>query len=289
MIKGSKMTEEQRQRLSEAHKGQHSSPKTQFKKGQAPWIKGKHHTEEAKRKMSEANMGKEGFWKNKHRSEETKKKLRGVFVSEETRRKLSEANKGQVPWITGKHHTEKTNEKNRLAHLGKVPRNKGKTNLEMYGLEKATKLTDLNRAQILKRYESGSFPRQTNTKPERQIKEELIKRGYKEGIDFIHQYKFMNKFMCDFCFLKERVIIEVDGDFWHINPKRYPEGSVLHKHQLKSIGRDKAKTAYIQKVDNDSWTLLRFWESDIKKDVVGCVDELEEVLNKKKTDLKNDT
>jgi very-short-patch-repair endonuclease len=140
---------------------------------------------------------------------------------------------------------------------------------------------EVGRQNILKRYESGKFPHQENTKPERQLKKELISRGYKEGVDFIHQYKFMNKFMCDFCFPKYKTIIEVDGDFWHANPNKYPEGSKLHKHQIKGINRDKSKNAYITKVDNGSWKLIRFWESDIKKDVAKCVDKIEEVLVRK--------
>ena len=74
--------------------------------------------------------------------------------------------------------------------------------------------------------------------------------------------------MCDFCFPKQKVIIEVDGDFWHANPNKYPNQSKLHPHQIKVIGKDKSKSAYITKADDCSWTLLRFWESDIEKEEV---------------------
>ena len=84
--------------------------------------------------------------------------------------------------------------------------------------------------------------------------------------------------MCDFCFPQQKVIVEVYGDFWHANPKKYPIGSILHKHQLKDIGRDKSKEAYIRTVDNHSWTYLVLWESDIKKNVAKCVDKIEEAL-----------
>ena len=137
------------------------------------------------------------------------------------------------------------------------------------------------RRNTLRMYESGSFPKQTNTKPERQVKEELIRRGHKEGIDFVHQFKFMNKFMCDFCFPHQKVIIEVYGDFWHANPKKYPIGGFLHPHQKKGINRDKSRQAYITKVDNHSWTYLILWEMDIKKDVVECVDRIEKILRLK--------
>lgn len=109
----------------------------------------------------------------------------------------------------------------------------------------------------------------------------MVKRGYEEGKDFIHQYQFMGKFMCDFCFPQQKVIIEVNGDFWHANPEKY-NGKDLHPHQIKGINRDKSKEAYIKKVDNNSWTLLSFWESDINKDVAECLNKIEEVLAEKK-------
>lgn len=142
------------------------------------------------------------------------------------------------------------------------------------------KIKEQSKKTILGLFASGKFPKQTNTKPERMIKAELIRRGYKEGEDFFHQYKFMNKFMLDFCFPKQKVIVEAYGDFWHCNPAIYP--GPIHPHQKKGIGRDKSKEAYIRKVDNGSWDLIIIWESDIKKDVSKCVDKIEEILKKKK-------
>jgi very-short-patch-repair endonuclease len=43
---------------------------------------------------------------------------------------------------------------------------------------------------------------------------------------------------------------------------------------------DKSKYAYLKKMDGGSWTVLRFWESDIKKDVGKCVDEIEKALKR---------
>ena len=269
-----------------------------FKKGQVPWNKGKKgiYSEETIRKMNE---GRKRTWSNpelrKKQSELTKKGMNKL----EIRKKISESKKGKTPWNKGKKlnyehgmlnkkHGEDAKRKmveavkKRLSNPEFRKRLSEIHNKRLSNPEEMKRQGETSRKTLLKLYESGKFPRQENTKPEREIKKELLKRGFKEGIDFIHQYRFMNKFMCDFCFPRQKVIVEVYGDFWHANPSKYPAGKILHKHQLKGVGRDKSKEAYITKVDNHSWTYLILWESDIKKDVSECVDKIEEVLAEKK-------
>ncbi len=295
-------------------KGQHISTKTEFKKGLVSWNKGKHPSEETIKKQSKSWM------KTYLSHPEMRKKMseshkgqtawnKGIPMSKESRKKMSESRKGKtpwnkgkkigfipkgafkkghVPWIKGKsshnkgkHLSEEIKRKIGSANLGKHRTEEFRKKMSEFKKGKKYPGTSERRREIiLERYESGNFPLQTNTKPERQIKEELLKRGYNEGIDFIHQYKFMNKFMCDFCFPQQRVIVEVYGDFWHCNPKIYT-GKKLFQQQIRGINKDKSKEAYITKVDNHSWTYLVHWESDIEKDVSKCVDKIEEVLDEK--------
>jgi len=282
MKKGSKMTLEQRRKLSESHKGntswlgrhhsekskkkmsvthksQHFSPKTEFKKGLIPWNKGTKGVMPIPwnkgKKMSVIRKGYTHWNKGKHSSEESRKRM------SESQERL---------WRNPEHRKQ-------MSQSAKVSINTGRFRK---GHEFPEETKQKIREYTLKQYESGSFPKQTNTKPEKQIKEELLKRGYIEGVDFIHQYKFNNKFMCDFCFPKQRVIVEAYGDFWHANPIKYA-GKELYPQQRRA-GRDKARKAYISKFDNSSWTFLSFWESDIKKNVSECVNKIEEILAKKK-------
>jgi len=254
------------------------------------------HTDEQKRKISLANKGRKmseeakqkisiaqkKVWTNPEVKERMSKLWTGRKHSEESKRRMSEAHKKSYldPEFRNKH---KKAMKKRYTE-GEVPWNKGKKGLQdaWNKGKKMPELSEWGRKNILKMYQSNSFPKQTNTKIERDIKEELVKRGYIEGIDFIHQFKFMNKFMCDFCFPLQRIIVEAYGDFWHCNPKKYPPGCKIHPHQIKGLKRDKAKEAYITKVDNHSWTYLILWESDIKENLAKCVDKIEEVLAKSK-------
>ena len=253
------------------------------------------HTEEQKRKISLGNKGKV-------HSKETREKIsiiqKRIWANPEVKERMRLFWKGRKHTPEAIQHMKEARKKSYLDpelrmkmsiamkkrfEDGEIPWNKGTKGLQVAWNKdiKMPELSEWGRKNILKQYESGIFPKQENTKPERQIKEELIKRAHKEGIDFVHQYKFMNKFMCDFCFPKQKVIIEVYGDFWHANPEIYPEGIKLHPHQIKGKRIDKSKEAYISKVDNQSWTYLVLWENDIKREVAKCVDRIEEVLTRK--------
>ncbi len=298
---GRKVSEETRRKISKSNKGKKRDEETRRKlslvnKGRLAWNKGKkipqisgenhpmfgkHHTPESLLKMSESHKRK---WKDlEYRKLESEAHMgkpswiKGKHIQTNTGK--THFKKGQKPWNTEKSFSEES--KKRMSESQKryfkaYPEARRKISEFHKG-----KPAPWSRETLLRLYESGKFPRQTNTKPERLVKEELIKRNYKEGIDFIHQYKFNNKFMCDFCFPQQKIILEVYGDFWHANPTKYA-GKELHKHQLKGIGRDKSKEAYIKKCDNGSWTYLVLWEMDIKKDLVKCVNVIEEVLKQRK-------
>lgn len=63
----------------------------------------------------------------------------------------------------------------------------------------------------------------------------------------------------DFCFSDKKVVVEVDGDYWHSNPAIYPVPK--NSQQRKSIGKDKAEKTFLT---NRGWTLLRFWKKKYK-------------------------
>ena len=66
----------------------------------------------------------------------------------------------------------------------------------------------------------------------------------------------------DFFIPEHNLIIEVDGDFWHCNPSKFPNPK--YTTQKRNLQRDKIKTQWA--LDND-YKLLRFWEDDIKNNI----------------------
>lgn len=179
------------------------------------------HTEETKAKMRKPRAP---F------SEETKAKMRErwierrkIPVSKETRLKQSIARLGKKrqPFsdIHRKHlsesykphkHSEEVKDKIRRSNLGHSPWHKGKT--KVYSTNTLIKMSNA-RIEYMKTH-SGKF---IDTKPEKKIEQELIKRN----IDYIHPFKVNGvRHLADFFLPEFNVIIECDGIYWHSMPSR---------------------------------------------------------------------
>ena len=128
-------------------------------------------------------------------------------------------------------------------------------------------------------YKIMSAIKSKNTKPEMKLRRELWSRGlrYRVNLKTITGKP-------DIVFSKVKIAVFCDGDFWHGHnwairglPSLDYELEKYNKYWslkiLKNVERDK-KVTFI--LEQDGWTVLRFWESDIKKDVVVCADEIED-------------
>jgi len=219
---------------------------------------------------------------------------KGKPLSKKHLESLSKSLKGRKVWIKGltkdtdervrklgEEHSEKLK---KLFIEGKLksPR-KGKSYEELYGVEKAKKLKEQVSKRNIKRLVERVIP-QANTKPERILKKELVKLGFKEGKDFIHQYDFYGRYVCDFAFPEIKLIIEVQGDFWHANPSKYPYDenrmeANLRPIQIRAVKRDKSKMAYITKM---GWRYVYFWEYFIINDTENVVNAIKTIIENRK-------
>ncbi len=85
----------------------------------------------------------------------------------------------------------------------------------------------------------------------------------------------------DIVFKKKKVAIFADSEFWH--GKQLLEGKYIPKTNTefwvkkisRNIERDKEVNIFLEQ---EGWTILRFWEKDIRANVVDCADKIEEVL-----------
>ena len=107
-----------------------------------------------------------------------------------------------------------------------------------------------------------------NTMPELVIMNELKKRK----IYFAkHADKIVGK--PDIVFRRKKVIIFIDSDFWHCNPAKFIMPSTNIEYWENKIRRNKERDTFVNEtLTQKGWVVLRFWESDIKKDKNKIID-----------------
>lgn len=120
--------------------------------------------------------------------------------------------------------------------------------------------------------------RSKNTSPEVNFRKAMYAaglRGYR-----IHPKIYGNP---EIAFLGKKVVIYIDGDFWHgynwkvlgkIPPKNYWQEKIE-----RNMHRDKE---YTMNLENDGWKVIRFWEHEIKKDLDKCINNVLLALDSKK-------
>lgn len=108
--------------------------------------------------------------------------------------------------------------------------------------------------------------------------EKIIENFLKEEkINYKYSY-ILEKRQYDFCLLDYNILIECDGDYWHGNPKFYPNPS---EHQLMKQKDDLIKTNIAK---NNNFFIFHFWEYDIMHNLDNIKDQ---ILNKIKGYEKN--
>ena len=99
-----------------------------------------------------------------------------------------------------------------------------------------------------------------NTKPELLLRSLLSARGLRYRL----HYKLIGK--PDIVFVSKKIAIFIDGCFWHKCPECFIQPLTRKKFwALKirgNVERDKLVTKELEKA---GWTVLRFWEHDLKK------------------------
>lgn len=82
----------------------------------------------------------------------------------------------------------------------------------------------------------------------------------------------------DIIFAKQKIAVFVDGDFWHARGHQEKPGEQVETNKdfwanklSANVERDRfVNDALLEQ----GWLVLRFWESDVKKDLSKCVSEI---------------
>ncbi len=85
----------------------------------------------------------------------------------------------------------------------------------------------------------------------------------------------------DIAFITKKVVVFVDGDFWHGYNWETKKAEIKSNHEFwynKIEGNIRRDEEVNDRLKKDGWIVIRFWGSQIKSDVAGCADIIEKAL-----------
>ena len=120
-----------------------------------------------------------------------------------------------------------------------------------------------------------------NTKPELVLRKAL----WNENLGYRINYKKLAG-KPDIVFTKYRVVVFCDGDFWHghnwairglgsLEEELASYSEFWRTKIRRNIERD---TKVNELLEAQGWTVIRIWESDIRKKIFDCVNRIKEAL-----------
>lgn len=213
------------------------------------WNKGlTKETSEGMKKVSDAKKGDKNpmcktsdYWKDEERSKKYKDKLSKALIGK------------NVGTFEEKYEADRAKEiKDKMSKSASNRVVKGHTT------KHSEESKELMRANTSKMHSEGKYLH-TDTLPMRIFEQMLIDLNYK-NFEKEYFYKF---YSIDFADVENKIAFEVDGDFWHTNPKFFPDGCKFDAQKRNRIN-DKTKNSFLK---NRGWTVLRFWEDDIKNNI----------------------
>lgn len=82
----------------------------------------------------------------------------------------------------------------------------------------------------------------------------------------------------DVAFTRWKVAIFVDGTFWHGHPSAFPREGLSDYWTTKIRGNMERDRATDRALAAAGWRVLRLWDSQVRRDLNGCVDQVEDCL-----------
>lgn len=119
-----------------------------------------------------------------------------------------------------------------------------------------------------------------DSKIELMLRKELWRRGirYRKNVNGI-----LGK--PDIAFIKKKIAVFVDSEFWHgFNwEERKKDFKSNQEFWIPKIERNMERDIEVTKSLEDlGWIVIRFWGNEIKKNVSGCADKIQKVVESRK-------
>lgn len=122
--------------------------------------------------------------------------------------------------------------------------------------------------------------RSKDTKPELMLRRELWRRGLR----YRKNYKSLRG-KPDIAFLGAKIAVFVDGGIWHGYDWEHQKNNFKNNRDYwipkieDNMERDFNVTQDLIELD---WLVLRFWDFEIKQDVLACADKIEKAYKNRK-------
>lgn len=85
----------------------------------------------------------------------------------------------------------------------------------------------------------------------------------------------------DFGSKKYKIVVFIDGCFWHKCPKCYTEPKSNRKFWIHKINKNAKRDKFIYKeLKRQNYKVLRFWEHQINVDVSKCAERVQKEVKK---------
>jgi very-short-patch-repair endonuclease len=249
---------------------------------------GKKHSKETKKRISNANKGRLIGSKNPMYGISTyeylvKKygKIKANKLEKNRRKKLREVALGKNNHFYGKKHTkdsiEKIIEANKKYRDSLTEKEKIELSKQQSKIQKA--IYNKNpQDYINKRRRAGQIAAEKSikykiNKLETKIQNKLVELGLDFEYSVIIGYR-----QFDFGSREHRILLEVNGDYWHGNPKLYKK-SDLNNIQINNKKKDKEKKKFAQK---HNMKLYYIWEQDVKNNNFTVLEDIKnEILSRR--------
>ena len=117
-----------------------------------------------------------------------------------------------------------------------------------------------------------------DTKAELLLRKALWHRGYR----YYKNYKKLPG-KPDIVFLKSRIVVFVDGEFWHGYEWEENKNKIRSNQEywIPKIERNMQRDKEINRLlEEAGWTVLRFWSRDVLKRLDECIKKIEAFENK---------
>lgn len=113
-----------------------------------------------------------------------------------------------------------------------------------------------------------------DTAPERALRRELHARGLRFRVDW--PLPINRRRRADIAFTKARVVVMVDGCYWHGCPDHHKPPRTNRDWWEAKIGRNRSRDADTdRRMREAGWVVLRFWEHE---DTTQAADEVEQAV-----------